>query len=83
MSPIIRLVAQRRAFSIATRVRTLARSFEPHPFGRLPKTQEAQKGDWAKQGRRLGDAAMFYFPFMGLVLSWPLIGEKILDGKMS
>lgn len=58
MSPILRMVAQRRTFSIATRVRTLARSFEPHPFGRLPKTQEAARGDWVKQARRLGDAAM-------------------------
>ncbi|PVH89090.1 hypothetical protein DL98DRAFT_508233 [Cadophora sp. DSE1049] len=82
MSPILRLVAQRRAFSIATRVRTLARSFEPHPFERMPTTQKAARGDWGKQARRLGDAAMFYFPFMGLVLSWPVIVEQFLDGKI-
>ena len=52
------MVAQRRAFSIATRVRTLARSFEPHPFERMPTTQKAARGDWGRQARRLGDAAM-------------------------
>lgn len=57
-SPILRMVSQRRAFSIATRVRTLARSFEPHPFERYPTTVKAQKADWGRQGRRLGGAAM-------------------------
>lgn len=58
MSPILRMVAQRRAFSIATRVRTLTQSFEPHPFERMPTTQKPARGDWGKQARRLGDAAM-------------------------
>jgi len=58
MSPILRLVSQRRAFSVASRVRALARSFEPHPFERIPVTQKAAKADWGKQVRHLGDAAM-------------------------
>ncbi|KAK0102266.1 hypothetical protein ONS95_005888 [Cadophora gregata] len=86
MSPIpirlLHLTTPRRAFSIATRVRTLARSFEPHPFERMPTTQKPARGDWGRQARRVGDSAMFYFPFMGLVLSWPVIAEQFLDGKM-
>ncbi|KAL2071103.1 hypothetical protein VTL71DRAFT_12338 [Oculimacula yallundae] len=86
MSPILRTIrplTTRRAFSVVTRVRTFARSFEPHPFGRLPKTQEPAKADWGRQGKRLGDALMFYFPCMGLVMGWPLIAEYVMDGHMT
>ena len=50
--------AARRPFSILSRARHLARTFEPHPFERLPIAQKSAKADWGKQVRHLGDAAV-------------------------
>lgn len=58
VSPVLRMVAQRRALSVFSRVRALARTVEPHPFERLPITQKAAKADWGKQIKHVGDAAM-------------------------
>jgi len=63
ISPILRMVTQRRALSIFSRARALVRTVEPHPFERLPITQKAAKADWGKQIRHVGDAAMLYVPF--------------------
>lgn len=58
MSPIIRQVASRRAFSILTQARQLARGFEPHPFERYPISQQAAKSDWAKLVKRTAGNAV-------------------------
>ncbi|PMD15516.1 hypothetical protein NA56DRAFT_649996 [Hyaloscypha hepaticicola] len=58
ITPLLRTVAQRRTLSVFTRVRSIARTVEPHPFERLPLTQKAAKADWGKQLRHVGDAAM-------------------------
>jgi len=68
ITPLMRMVAQRRTLSIFTRARAVVRTFEPHPFERLPLTQKAAKADWGKQIRHVGDAAMLYVP---LPLSFP------------
>ncbi|ATZ56936.1 hypothetical protein BCIN_14g01430 [Botrytis cinerea B05.10] len=78
MSPIIRQVASRRAFSILTQARQLARGFEPHPFERYPISQQAAKSDWAKLVKRTAGNAVLYFPGFALVLGWPLMAEKAL-----
>jgi hypothetical protein len=56
--PALRMLSQRRAFSIISRVRTMARTVEPHPFERLPVAQKAAKADWGRQARHFGDAAV-------------------------
>ncbi|KAE8449853.1 hypothetical protein EG329_007330 [Mollisiaceae sp. DMI_Dod_QoI] len=73
---------QQRPFSVIARVRQLARDFEPHPFERYPTSMKAAPADWGRQFRKLGDAALFYFPGFALVLGWPLIGEAMLDGHI-
>ncbi|KAE9375249.1 hypothetical protein N431DRAFT_463346 [Stipitochalara longipes BDJ] len=82
ISPVLRMVAQRRGLSIFSRARAIARTVEPHPFERLPLTQKAAKADWGKQIRHVGDAAMFYFPAFGIFLGWPLLAEKMTDGHI-
>lgn len=67
MSPIVaqtalratRAAAQRqtRQFSVMRTMRNVARSFEPHPFQRLPVAGNPQGGDWAKQFKRVGGQA--------------------------
>ncbi|TVY55589.1 hypothetical protein LCER1_G003965 [Lachnellula cervina] len=75
MTPLVRTMLQRRAMSIGARARAAVRNFEPHPFERYSTTEKAQKADWAKQVRRVGDVSLFYFPWMALALGWPLLAE--------
>ncbi|PQE23612.1 pantothenate transporter liz1 protein [Rutstroemia sp. NJR-2017a BVV2] len=78
MSPIMRQVASRRTFSILSRARQVARGFEPHPFERMPKAQEAAPADYKKLAKRVGGVAMIYFPWYAVVLGWPLAAEKMV-----
>lgn len=61
MSPIIaraafrasfRAPSQARQFSVMRTMRNAARSFEPHPFERLPNTAKPQAGDYMKLVKR-------------------------------
>lgn len=45
--------AGRRQFSVIHSLRSFARSFEPHPFERLPVANNAQAADWGRQAKRL------------------------------
>lgn len=58
MTPLVRTMLQRRAMSIGARARAAVRNFEPHPFERYSTTEKAQKADWAKQVRRVGDVSL-------------------------
>ena len=49
-----------RPFSILSKARQLARSTEAHPFERYPVSQRAQRGDWGKLARHVGDSALLY-----------------------
>ena len=51
-------VMQRRQFSMYGSMRSFARSFEPHPFEKLPVTQSPQAADWGRLGRRAGGQAL-------------------------
>ncbi|KAK4251749.1 hypothetical protein C7999DRAFT_27827 [Corynascus novoguineensis] len=47
-------------FSIVHNLRAVARSFEPHPFQRLPAAGRPAPADWAKLVRRsLGQAVVY------------------------
>ncbi|KAI6363732.1 hypothetical protein MCOR25_005798 [Pyricularia grisea] len=71
-----------RQFSLMAAMRNMARSFEPHPFQRLPNTQKPQAADYAKIFKRSGKTVMIYFPGMALILGWPLMAQKMLDGHV-
>jgi hypothetical protein len=83
ITPIMRMVIQRRGLSIFTRARQIARTVEPHPFERLPITQRAAKADWGKQIKHVGDAAMLYVPplFLGSRCARGSLRVKFLEMK--
>lgn len=54
-------------FSIMHNLRAIARSFEPHPFQRLPVASSAAPADWARLVRRAGSQAVVYVLFGLLV----------------
>ncbi|KAF3760581.1 hypothetical protein M406DRAFT_358238 [Cryphonectria parasitica EP155] len=90
MSPIIaraairatRTAGQNRQFSVMRTMRNVARSFEPHPFQRLPNAGTPQKADWSKLVKRSAGQAMIYFPGFGFILGWPYLAKVGLDGRM-
>ena len=65
MSPIVARAAVRastqaqatRQFSVMRTMRNVARSFEPHPFQRLPISSQTQSASWGKQVKRVGSQA--------------------------
>ncbi|TPX14404.1 uncharacterized protein E0L32_005368 [Thyridium curvatum] len=86
MSPIVARAAiraaGRRNFSVMRSVRNAMRSFEPHPFERLPTTQTAQGADVGKMAKRVAGQAVIYVPGVALVLGWPYLAAVGLDGHI-
>ncbi|KAK0636309.1 hypothetical protein B0T17DRAFT_485230 [Bombardia bombarda] len=92
MSPIIARAAMRaaaarrtvsagttRQFSLVQSLRTFARSFESHPFERLPVASNSQAADWGRQFKRVGSQAIIYFPAMAVMLGWPYAAALTMD----
>ncbi|KAK4042692.1 hypothetical protein C8A01DRAFT_33220 [Parachaetomium inaequale] len=71
-----------RPFSIMHNLRTIARSFEPHPFQRLPVASTPAPADWARLVRRSLGQAVVYFPAFAVMLGWPYAAAVVLDGRM-
>ena len=69
-------------FSIMSNLRQFARSFEPHPFQRLPMTSRSAPADWGKLVRRSASQAVVFFPLGFAMLGWPYLGYVALDGKV-
>lgn len=66
---LLRRSAQQQNFSIMHNLRSFARSFEPHPFQRLPVTSHPAPADWGKLVKRsTKQAAVYVF----LPFSFPL-----------
>ncbi|KAK1828388.1 hypothetical protein QBC39DRAFT_265334 [Podospora conica] len=90
MSPIVARLAARRAanmagrrqFSVMQNLRSFARSFEAHPFERLPVANNAQSADWGRQAKRVASQGAIFIPGMLLVLGWPAIAKTAFDGHM-
>ncbi|KAK4199369.1 hypothetical protein QBC40DRAFT_83059 [Triangularia verruculosa] len=92
MSPILaRLAArssfrgvqqQQRTFSVYKSLRQFARSFEHAPFERLPATSESAAADWGRQFKRLGKQSAIYVPAIGMILGWPYLAARGLDGHI-
>lgn len=49
---------QVRQFSVMQTMRNMARSFEPHPFQRLPNASQPQAADWSKLIKRSAGSAL-------------------------
>ncbi|KAI3393797.1 hypothetical protein diail_3618 [Diaporthe ilicicola] len=90
MSPIVARAAVRattqaqatRQFSVMRTMRNMARSFEPHPFQRLPITNQTQGASWGKQAKRVGSQAVLYAGGFTVILGWPYFAAKALDGRI-
>jgi hypothetical protein len=72
----------RRHFSVISSLRSFARSFEPHPFERLPVTAKAQAGDWGKQVRRVTTQGAIFVPLFGVMLGWPYLAKLAVDDRV-
>ena len=55
---VVQQPMRRQPFSIASKLRQLSRSVEPHPFERLPVSQHAQGADWGREMRKIGGQAV-------------------------
>ncbi|KUI74420.1 hypothetical protein VM1G_09816 [Cytospora mali] len=92
MSPIIaraairatRAAAQRQQaqFSVMRTMRNVARSFEPHPFQRLPIANSTQAADWTRAFKRVGGQAVLYAAAWPVILGWPYFAAMALDGHI-
>ncbi|KAH8785619.1 hypothetical protein F5883DRAFT_636536 [Diaporthe sp. PMI_573] len=90
MSPIVARAAVRastqaqatRQFSVMRTMRNVARSFEPHPFQRLPIAGQTQSASWGKQVKRVGSQAVVYAGGFTVILGWPYFAAKALDGRI-
>ncbi|KAK4121435.1 hypothetical protein N657DRAFT_540453, partial [Parathielavia appendiculata] len=69
---------QQQPFSIMHNLRTFARSFEPHPFQRLPVTSHPAPADWGRLVTRSVKQATVYFPLGLALLGWPYLGSVVL-----
>ncbi|KAK0720758.1 hypothetical protein B0H67DRAFT_643972 [Lasiosphaeris hirsuta] len=63
--------AGRRNFSVLNSMRGFARSFESHPFERLPAATRSQSADWGRQVKRVGSQTAIFLPFFAAILGWP------------
>ncbi|POS68834.1 hypothetical protein DHEL01_v212772 [Diaporthe helianthi] len=71
-----------RQFSVMRTMRNVARSFEPHPFQRLPITGQTQGGSWGKHVKQVGTQAAIYASGFTIILGWPYFAAKALDGHI-
>ncbi|OAR02238.1 hypothetical protein LLEC1_06144 [Akanthomyces lecanii] len=81
MTPIVRIAA-RRQFSMLQSMRAVGRAMEAHPFERLPKAQKSAPADWAGNMKRCGRQLVLFVPGITLLLGWPLLAAKGLDGHV-
>ncbi|KAK0651526.1 hypothetical protein B0T16DRAFT_453985 [Cercophora newfieldiana] len=72
----------RRQFSVLNNLRSFARSFESHPFERLPVTTNSASADWGRQVKRISQQVAIFLPGFGLVLGWPAIAKAIVDDRV-
>jgi hypothetical protein len=69
MQPAARFL-NRRAFSLAARVRSLAHTarISSHNVQGYPVSHQGAQADWGKQFRHVGDAGMVYVPLYAVTL---------------
>lgn len=79
-------LASRALFRAATRrqlstARTIARSFEAHPYERMSKEKHAS-GAYGKMAKNAASRLVFFAPGIALLLGWPYLGKLTLDGHV-
>ncbi|KAK4138820.1 hypothetical protein BT67DRAFT_369536 [Trichocladium antarcticum] len=73
---------QQRSISMMQNLRTLARSFESHPFQRLPVSSRGAAGDWGKLVRRSSKQVVVFVPLAFAILGWPWVAAEVMDGNV-
>ncbi|OAA63008.1 pantothenate transporter liz1 [Cordyceps fumosorosea ARSEF 2679] len=81
MTPVARIIA-RRQYSMMQSVRAAGRAMESHPFERLPRKQKPAPANWAGDAKRFGVQIALYIPGISLLLGWPLLAAKVMDGHV-
>jgi len=79
VSPIVRMAAQRRTFSILPRIRQAIQSMESYHLPGMPTTVKAAKPDYMRLVRRTVDPLLLYFPWYATMLGWPLAAKWMMD----
>lgn len=81
MTPVARVIA-RRPFSMLQSLRAVGRAMESHPFERLSNTQKHAPANWAGEAKRLSVNLAMFVPGIALLLGWPLLAAKAVDGHV-
>ncbi|KAK4152810.1 hypothetical protein C8A00DRAFT_34485 [Chaetomidium leptoderma] len=76
------LARRQQPFSIMHNLRSFARSFESHPFQRLPVASRSAPADWGRLVKRSAKQAVVFFPLGFALLGWPTLAPILLDGGM-
>ncbi|KAK3359097.1 hypothetical protein B0T25DRAFT_86455 [Lasiosphaeria hispida] len=74
--------AGRRNFSVINSLRGFARSFEAHPFERLPTATRSQGADWGRQIKRVGSQTAIFLPGFALILGWPYAARLAVGDRV-
>ncbi|KAL1838224.1 hypothetical protein VTJ49DRAFT_2922 [Mycothermus thermophilus] len=73
---------QQANLSVMSSLRSFARSFEPHPFQRVPVTVKPAPADFSRLLKRSAGNAVVFFPVAGGLLGWPYIAKTFVDGSV-
>ncbi|KAF2744751.1 hypothetical protein M011DRAFT_479515 [Sporormia fimetaria CBS 119925] len=61
-------------------IRSAARYLtEPHPFARRPTTMGSHPVAWGVYANHIGRTSVVVLPFLGFVLTWPMMAAKVID----
>ncbi|TQV94989.1 hypothetical protein V2A60_009931 [Cordyceps javanica] len=81
MTAVARIIT-RRQFSMLQSLRAVGRAMESHPFERLSRTQKPAPANWAGEAKRCGVQFALFAPGIGLLLGWPFLAAKAVDGHV-
>ncbi|KAL2112001.1 hypothetical protein VUR80DRAFT_8776 [Thermomyces stellatus] len=70
-------VARRRLFSL----RNMARACEPHPYQRVTMADKAGPA-YGKLAKNVASRVVFFGPAISLILAWPLVTRRLLNGHV-
>ncbi|KAL2118469.1 hypothetical protein VTJ04DRAFT_8129 [Mycothermus thermophilus] len=73
---------QQANFSLMSSLRSFARSFEPHPFQRLPVAAKPASPDLGRLIKRTGGNAVVFFPVAAGLLGWPYLAATVFDNHV-
>ncbi|KAM0250723.1 hypothetical protein ACHAQJ_008478 [Trichoderma viride] len=74
--------ATRRPVSFVMQVRRMGRSFEHHPYERIPVTMKPARPDYVKEITWVAGKMITYVPIFGAIISWPALCKWACDGQI-